>query len=1206
MTDQSPLLVPMMVEALVVNSQNRPGGPFLRMRMDYGVLNEMASAEPTPLSLNADTQFTDATSEGGQSLDPYYDGVYLKWRMPDAFRHGRQDATAGDTAYPLVPNRWVVVRYSGADPSAGASAAWLVESDYQAGGNPPEPANYAGQSSLYLQREDKLGVWPLGTFIGRNVAAGTAWSETSPAMSLTAMGPGNPGFAVYQPDNNNVFSFVDLLDGQPDQSLTYLVFGWLSDPSQDPLAGVTDADQFAAALKALGWTLAERTDTSLTADWTLCCGVATGVQWQDEATPPSAMPDTGDIGLAIGATSVEALTALVSSQPDADDFEPELFEAFQYDLLSVFDETDFAPKLANAMLDRGFNALHGGYGWTIVTVPGAAAPPDADELAKEAAWLDALNAAQTELDEALATLQGLREQLYVMWWKHTGWDTFAQGQEQPQQGLTRHALSQQLDPQVTRSLAAQTAWQMQTVQALMAQVPTGADEAELAQAIAAYAAAQALPSTRQLKRFAQPRLAQPNEPVVLLSNAGAGDIAGMGADAVCRFPSQLVTGFTYQGQAVTASTAGLSIPVPDTSAWTGAPWTASLMTALVQEAFFLDPGNAAQVAEQAFGTTDAATVQAIATAMADAPIGTPPVGGATAWTANPWRPLWLLWQADYYPIPWQAEGATANWSFDGQAYAFTGAVPSNPTSMSLQGRILLTPNAAVTMQNRVLDFLAQSPGATGDQQQALLDLLGFVQDTDQWDLLSQALDGFNEQLTLRQAGVFLNADCSVLETTPSQPELLGAAVGRPPLVGTIPSTPGGSTDFQALRAGQFVFTWLQIVDEWGQSVQPVTPGVGGQGGNYDDIAIARAPEMVPTQALLPNLQDQLVQLSPTLLQPARLSFAAAPPAGVSSPVLGWVLHNALDASLMVFDAAGASLGELAGGLADGATEAPTWLATPGSAYPTLQDVGAVPGLGPFVTAVAGQDMATFTAFLAAIDEALWTSLPASATGGGELAMMAGRPLALVSAQLELQLSGPALTDPSWQYTFDPPTAAVTGYAFDVQLGDVDWLDDGLVGYGVGGDWSAFNIVAQSGATAGGWLQPTGGAAGNFLSLTPSESVAVTLLMDPRGSVHAFSGLLPTAALALPPAETASALKAISPSFRYGPILPDSTIQADGAARLRLPLPAARRGWAWGENEEGDWTGYRTANADPSAALSDVGPVLRTGRLQTTIPLAVDS
>jgi hypothetical protein len=79
----------------------------------------------------------------------------------------------------------------------------------------------------------------------------------------------------------------------------------------------------------------------------------------------------------------------------------------------------------------------------------------------------------------------------------------------------------------------------------------------------------------------------------------------------------------------------------------------------------------------------------------------------------------------------------------------------------------------------------------------------------------------------------------------------------------------------------------------------------------------------------------------------------------------------------------------------------------------------------------------------------------------------------------------------------------------------------------------------------------------YLSLKRPRQV-VTMLVDPRGRVHATSGVLPTASVAIPPDQFAAALERIEVAFLTAPVL-----SPDEPDRIELPLPAEPGyGWRW--------------------------------------------
>ena len=85
-----------------------------------------------------------------------------------------------------------------------------------------------------------------------------------------------------------------------------------------------------------------------------------------------------------------------------------------------------------------------------------------------------------------------------------------------------------------------------------------------------------------------------------------------------------------------------------------------------------------------------------------------------------------------------------------------------------------------------------------------------------------------------------------------------------------------------------------------------------------------------------------------------------------------------------------------------------------------------------------------------------------------------------------------------------------------------------------------------------------------LWLPISSPQIVSILMDPRASVHATCGVLPTKELDIPADEYADALNAINVSFLTGPVL-----TARGSISLPLPKEDGWE-WSWIANRDGQW------------------------------------
>lgn len=1183
MADQT-LFVPVTVQAMVVNDQVRKEQNFQRWTMNYRNLESYASPAPPAFSGNA----------SGWNNDPSANGVYLHWTVPPALRHGVQDSVSGTTSYPLVPNRWAVVRYSGPRHQRVADA-WVVDSDFL------DP-NRGTSPFIDPRSPDRLSI----TCIGRKTAMGD-WKETAEggALFLTAVAPGNVTFAAFQPNCENVFSIHDPLDGVGDKgTLSYLVAGWYSDAAGDPLAQAKTLDDFAAILARLGWQVAGGADQVCTVS--VYHGLVTGLAWDrtgplplsDRPTNPTA------VTLAVGNTSIDALSALIDQQSGNEEY-AKLLEAFQYDLLATLDKPNGPDLLDQAIHKAWFGSAKGGYEWVIVKdLDGSASKRNTDPVAPVVwsdpdlfpVWLGELNRAQSAYDAALQALLTLQWELYALWWTQGKFGQIPRANQQALRSMQPKFTNQGFAEELSARLAA---LQARTEQAavLLAAIPHGDTDAALEASIKAYGTLHGLAAGYTLKRFAAPAFHQANEPVVFLAGTGASAPLTSDQDLTCRYRSALITGLTYDGKPVTVDDMKGTIPAP-----ASLPAVHPGLVALLNEFFFLDPGDAAMIAETALGTDSEKTITALAdqiTAHKDE-TGVLPDLDLSPWR-QPWSPLFLMWMTRYYPIPYATDGV-ANWCFNGQGYDLIDShlpVAENDF-FQLRGVALLTPQSSFNFKNRLTSYRNKHPDLDPEELKALED---FITATDDWDFLSQTLDGFSFQLTCR------NPESNVTPgSAGTLAQLIGANNSPVPMPGSYP-VPFDETwpknDFQQFRSGQFLFERLMVVDQFGQSLEIITSET------EQTATPIRAEGVKPARTVLDQEPGRFIQLSPRLLQPARLDFTFVSATddqkpidehSTANPVCAWILPNHLDRSLACYDPAGGYLGELLVITDDQARKIVHWNGGPDGAYPTIDSLGAAfPHLKSMLGGLAAAGPDAFGAFSQVVDETLWLVDPLGSRDDRNLSVLVGRPLALVRAHVRYGLCGPAVANPSWEFVFGGYAPEFTGYTFPVRLGELNLRNDGLIGYFTGADYSRFNSVHRlSDADGVPYIAPIG--KGNFIDLTfQAESEAyLSLLVDPRASVHATTAILPTAVLGIPSRFVEPALGAMDIVFQAGPVLSELLREPDGAdsdTAVLIPQPAEQNGrWSWMGLDGTTWTRLGIRQTDQNARLSTTLPALRTGLL----------
>ena len=700
-----------------------------------------------------------------------------------------------------------------------------------------------------------------------------------------------------------------------------------------------------------------------------------------------------------------------------------------------------------------------------------------------------------------------------------------------------------------------------------------------------------LADDRVLKAAPAPRFWQAADPVILISGARSTHRIDPKAALPCRFDGQLVRSITVKGKTVGRDQLAGHLPAIDTSRLDQA--LQGPLQGLFTELLLLDPGSAPVLAPL-LGNIDAGALSTLIEAHAPESFG----GGGVlpalwlARWAQPWNPLFVEWKVAWYPIDHLSSTGAPCWSFDGTEYHSTGAVPSDTvTPREVVGRTFLTPQTSFTFKSRLSKFIAVHPDA---KDLAALDAL--IEQIDQWDFLSQSLEGFSDTL----AAIDRRAN-----RTPDDRELaglIGDQAGAAPL---LPGDPPRS--FLGVRQGQFAVEQLILYDAFGQVLEVV-----GKSGlkSAEGFRPILARGLQPDHPVVSRSPGRLAQLPPVLLQHARLDFRLVDSGdptrpvdlhGDANPIGGWLLPSHIDHGILLYDRDGAALGELRLTQAAGGRKVLSWQPPPDRPDETLDRAPVVRDL---VNGLKDQEAAVFDDFLTAIDTALWTIDPGASRGVEGLATMVGRPLALVRAGLRLELDGPPIRDTGWRSTADPRPPDFLKYHFDVRLGDQAVRKDGLIGYYLDGDYRAFHCVPAS-APANGYLQPV--APGRYVRLgfDGASKADLVLLVDPTASVHAFTGILPVKEIALPSRFVQPALRRMEVTFMAGPLLIETRPPAGDGGKsepaLAVPVPLEQGGrWTWLQPREGlPPTRSPLAPADDRARLAGDPVELREGSLRFT-------
>lgn len=467
-----------------------------------------------------------------------------------------------------------------------------------------------------------------------------------------------------------------------------------------------------------------------------------------------------------------------------------------------------------------------------------------------------------------------------------------------------------------------------------------------------------------------------------------------------------------------------------------------------------------------------------------------------------------------------------------------------------------------------------------------------VEGEKQNSLQSISLTGFNTAHLMHQSILPLPvADPHGFPEAQHFAARVAAAVGRHT---TVAPDPLGV--FRPVRAGGLEVTDLRVIDSFGRVVD--VDLVADVDPTDDEVApiVTGAPSMLQDPAAVSGRGGApRLHLPARIVPPARFQFrwlaaesSGADPSGADNeasdhpstgPICGWLVPNLLEGRIMVHAASGEPIGSV--------DQTGQWRPPPGR--DRFIPPGDIPNLGlrNVVVQLLHESLAGQDEILRKIQQSLDTIEPDSHAQHRSLSLLLGRPVAVVRASVRLELLGYPPAAQSWE-SFraqlggaGPDTAGLLQRPFPVRFGEPGQLDDGVVGIWIErdgdpqGNGTRFDgpllmpqlaepSDLQDGTSDGSRTKATEASGGHLTVTLDGSPVYLTMLVDPRGKVHATTGILPTKVLDIPHEQFAPALDAISVTFRTSSLLSDP-----GRIQVALPLEPGYS-WSWLERTPGGW------------------------------------
>lgn len=571
--------------------------------------------------------------------------------------------------------------------------------------------------------------------------------------------------------------------------------------------------------------------------------------------------------------------------------------------------------------------------------------------------------------------------------------------------------------------------------------------------------------------------------------------------------------------------------------------------------------------------------------------------GIHTWTENPWLPFSLKWSVYYYPLcqvkpggdDYPTDFITSNFKIGDTNLDYIGpeVTPSTQGIELYKNTIFLTPHANINLKKQLSQFIEHH-----DDDPILDELNSILAKLDDKPILSQALSGMNESLTMLQKVLQLAvADPQATDvyynfSNKTVPEAVDVENTSMPLT---------TIDYNPIRVGLMKIADITLIDVYGRNVKITQPSM-----------VYRAENMKQT-TMKPELD---VYLPPRITQPARLLFRwlsalddtiemNTHPA--ATPICGWVLANHLDSSLWVYDNKGNPYGSL---ILNSKGDKILWQCNPGSPYFGLkidkffEELGdANPHMKDFVLSLYGTGDASsanyLKSFMQTLDTASLTTEPANFKQYQTNAVLMGRPFALVRASIDLELRGIPAYNQSWvdlKHQVDENNMGnfipgndygLTKVDFPVKIGNIPQTEDGLIGYFKDNDYGTFYSPVVTEPTKH-VLAPD---SNNLLvNCDPStDPLVLSMLIEPRGTIHASTGILPVKNISIPPDQYVDALQRLQLAFLTSPVLTPKE-------QLSMPVPAQTGGfWEWVENDGTSWSEQQKINPVTLDAVMNYTP-----------------
>ncbi len=1038
-------------------------------------------------------------------------GIHLHWKLPKALKHGVADAN-GEIQFPLVPNRWMIVRYQTNvdDLRAIPSKTWLVKSDQIT----RKQKNWVVLEETYqedkVQKDGSTSLKQRYDFKSIGVAAewGNDYIESDQnAVALTGVGAVNPYFSEIYDDSKSVFGFHDTMDGQMVENNTaysYVVTGWYSNEEHDPYHPGAKSGLFSKIRQS--WKL-ENADAAI--ERSIFTANIQSVKW---TTHSSTSDNSKKYRIAVGNSTTEALSALLKNlrKDQAKDFpEVEVYlNALQNNLL----ESDYhsVRKLKIENHKSQFTPKQRGFLWNIRKIEKNKVPNSGDTLPDFpnnpalVVMLKEVNNLQSAYNQKKEELKSLRQEYYFNWYKKvllntTQLDDSDGSKEVIEANGGRLA---ELISNAEKGIAAITA----TINSKIYEIGlhTNIQIPNVNKEHADY----------ELVQLAEDRFWEPNDPSVVfytdtLEENNEAERNGMfqnegidnpedsekrtsleNSDSVkCRVSSELLDSEIWNAIGFNSADFILQgFKINNSNVPSG------IIEKLVYEAVCLNPNLAMLMAHKIIGESKELTGSIVKEHCEKHIL---PFQRKMAkqiffeTNQDVFNPKFVLWEVRYEPK-------------NGQEGIFCRGL--NPLISGISKNLL--PHLDTNTKNSFGKIVAQS------------------------------LSGFHKQLVAQMPYVQLppleyetDAD-GIVVTDFYIDEQLNKILGSTGEAYEIACNPS-QTLFTPVREGNITFTKLALVDCFGR-----------ENSIIDEV---NATEIILSENISKanNTAGEAITLASRIIQPTRIKFnwlnknkevLVQDTGKLDHPVLGWLVPNYLDKMLMVYDASGNEIKMIR------ATDTKTIE----EFIPVNDGIVSVSEIRKNRNDLKNKELLDIVSKLN-INEVIERSKELNQKNTGAtltnniVSLLYGQPIAVAQGELAIELLGNSIKNPAWNSQSGTNTGTIET-SIEVAMGNPNIPDDGLIGYYLNEDYTElFKPRSKKGLS---------------IKINSEPGKITVLLHANMGFYVETNGILPAKYMTLPQHSIEAMINDIDISFLLCPFIADQQ-------NPDIPLPNAIAGnWNW--------------------------------------------